>query len=115
MINLSNGCKCSDFIVFPKDWQSKSAKTTKDWYIKYRFYHPDYPQPKQVMVKGMNQFKQLSQRQEATKTALSQELDKLLNQAFNPFIKLNKNIVCSPFALEGKGLNDNDTVYFTDP
>lgn len=96
MINLPNGCKCSTISVHPKNWQSKSAKTTKDWYIKYRFYHPEYPQPKQVMVKGMNHFKQLSQRQEATKTALSQELDKLLNQAFNPFIKLNKSIVCSP-------------------
>ena len=96
MINLPNGCKCSTISVHPKNWQSKSAKTTTDWYLSYRFYHPDYPQPKQVMVKGMNHFKQLSQRQEATKTALSQELDKLLNQAFNPFIKLNKAIVGSP-------------------
>lgn len=95
MITLPNGCKCSSLSVYPKNWQSKSAKTTTDWYLSYRFYHPDYPQPKQVMVKGMNQFKQLSQRQEATKTALSQELDKLLNQAFNPFIKLNKAIVGS--------------------
>ena len=96
MINLPNGCKCSTISVHPKNWQSKSAKTTTDWYLSYRFYDPLFAKPKQVMVQGMNQFKTLTERQEATKNALSQELDKLLNQAFNPFIKLNKAIVGSP-------------------
>lgn len=90
MINLPNGCKCSKISVHPKNWQSKSAKTTTDWYLSYRFYHPEYPQPKQVMVKGMNHFKELSQRQEATKTLLSQELDKLLKQALLFFIYLRE-------------------------
>ena len=96
MINLPNGCKCSSLSVYPKNWQSKNASLKKEWYLSYRFYDPLFAKPKQVMVQGMNQFKTLTERQEATKTALSQELDKLLNQAFNPFIKLNKAIVGSP-------------------
>ena len=96
MINLPNGCKCSSLSVYPKNWQSKNASLKKEWYLSYRFYDPLFAKPKQVMVQGMNQFKTLTERQEATKNALSQELDKLLNQAFNPFIKLNKAIVGSP-------------------
>jgi len=78
MINLPNGYKCSTISVHPKNWQSKSAKTTTDWYLSYRFYHPDYPQPKQVMVRGMNQFKQLSQIQEACKLLDINLLDHLI-------------------------------------
>ncbi len=95
MINLPNNCYCSDFNVFPKNWKSKNAKTTVNWYIKYRFYDSKYQQPKQVMVKGMNQFKTLPERQQATSNALSLELDKLLNQGFNPFVKSNKFIAGS--------------------
>ena len=96
MINLPNGCKCSSLSVYPKNWQSKNASLKKEWYLSYRFYDPLFAKPKQVLVQGMNQFKTLTERQEATKNALSQELDKLLNQAFNPFIKLNKSILGSP-------------------
>ncbi|MCX6314982.1 MAG: site-specific integrase [Sphingobacteriales bacterium] len=85
MITLPNGCTCSKLSVYPKNWQAKNAKIATDWYIIYRFYDPRYPKPKQVMVKGMNQFKKLSERQEATKKALADELDKLVKGELNPF------------------------------
>jgi len=42
----------------------------------YQFYDSRYPELLQVMVKGMNQFKGLSERQQATKKFLEDELDK---------------------------------------
>ncbi|MEI9911741.1 MAG: hypothetical protein WDO71_20090 [Bacteroidota bacterium] len=87
MVNLPNGCSCSNLSVYPKNWQSKTAKVSFDWYIMYRFYDPKFQKPKQVMVKGMNQFKILPERQKATKNALSSEMDKLLKDGYNPLIK----------------------------
>ncbi len=87
MINLPNGCKCSTLNVFPKNWKSKQAKTHFDWYITYRFYDPQFPNPKLVKVKGMNQFKQLTDRQATVERILNEEVDKLVRLQFNPFIK----------------------------
>jgi site-specific recombinase XerC len=61
-----------------------------DWYFTYRFYDPRYPKPKQVMLKGMNQFKSLLARQEATKKSMAEELDRLVKEAYNPFSKATK-------------------------
>ena len=93
MITLPNGCSCSKISVYPKNWQSKNAKVKNDWYIMYRFYDPRYPKPRQVMVKGMNQFKRLSERQEATKKSLTVELDKLVKGELNPFNRASNNTV----------------------
>lgn len=91
MITLPNGCKCSKLSVTPKNWQAKNAKVNFDWFIMYRFYDPRYPKPKQVMVKGMNHFKTLLERQEATKKALANELDRLVKGEENPFKKALKS------------------------
>jgi len=88
MISLPNGCKCSSLSVYPKNWQSKNAKISFDWYIAYRFYDTQHEKPKLVRVKKMNQFKSLPERQEATKNALLIEMDKLIKEGYNPFIKL---------------------------
>lgn len=95
MITLPNGCTCSKLTVYPKNWQTKNAKITKDWFIKYRFYDPRYPMPKQVMVKRMNQYKSLQERQEATKSCLAEELDKLVNDGCNPFQRVTKAGICT--------------------
>ena len=60
MVNLPNGCKCIDFTVFPKNWHSKRASLKEGWYIKYRFYHPEYSQPKQIMVNSCIILRQLN-------------------------------------------------------
>src|SRR5688572_1608029 len=88
MITLPNACTCSNLSVHPKNWQRKNAKLSHDWYIKYRFYDPRYPKPKQVMVKGMNQYKNLSERQEATKACLAEELETLVKGDNNPFNRI---------------------------
>ena len=100
MISLPNGYSCSDFTVYPKNWQSKSARTNDNWYIKYRFYDPRFASPKQVMIKGMNQFKDLAGRQAATQKALDFEIGRLTKEGYNPFFKLvpnagNDNIINS--------------------
>lgn len=66
MIKLPNYCSCSELSVFPKNWKSKNARITINWYIKYRYYDPRLVQPRQVVLKGMNQFKNLVERQDAT-------------------------------------------------
>lgn len=91
MINLSNGCTCSNLSVHPKNWQSKNAKLSFDWYILYRFYDPKHERPKQVMLKGMNHFKTLPERQNATKNTLTLEMDRLIKEGYNPFTKSEKN------------------------
>lgn len=92
MITLPNGCRCSNPSVFPKNWQSKKAKITTNWYISYRFYDSRFPKPKLVMVKGMNRYKTMVERQQATQTLLAEELDKLLKGEQNPFIRLQNTL-----------------------
>ena len=41
MISLSNNCFCSVLSVYLKNWQSKNAKVSINWYINYRFYDPN--------------------------------------------------------------------------
>lgn len=89
MTTLPNGCKCSKLSVTPKNWQAKNAKVHEDWFIMYRFYDARFSKPKQVMVKGMNHYKSLLERQEATQKVLSEEMEKLVNGELNPF---NKNV-----------------------
>lgn len=88
MIKLPSGCSCSELSVFPRNWKTKNAKTSLKWYIKYRFYDPRFKDPKQIVLKGMNQFNALFERQEVTKSILTQEMDKLLKGGFNPFDKV---------------------------
>jgi hypothetical protein len=40
MINLPNGCRCSEFSVVPSNWQTKAANLKEKWYVYYRFYDP---------------------------------------------------------------------------
>ena len=90
-IQLPNGCSNSQLSVNPKDWQTKKAKIKQDWFIGYRFYDSRYPKPKQIMLKGMNAFKKLSERQEETRKLLEKEQEALKN-GFNPFNKKNAPI-----------------------
>lgn len=95
MISLPNNCYCSNLTVHPKNWLSKNAKISFDWYIMYRFYDPKIEKPKLIRVQGMNHFKTLSERQNATKNALTLEMDKLIKEGYNPFIKAQKSFSVS--------------------
>ncbi len=91
-IHLSDGNSHSTLTVTPKNWHTKKASLLKDWYILYRFYDSRYPKPKQVMIKGMNNFKSLQERQIETKLLLERELENLRN-GFNPFNKKSSLLI----------------------
>jgi integrase len=76
---LPNGCAHSELSVKPNDWHTKKAKVTTNWFIKYRFYDPNKPLPKQIMIKGMNSFKTLKERQAETKRLLNHEMEIVSN------------------------------------
>lgn len=84
-ILLPNGCACSEPKVIPKNWKAPNASVKKQWLIHYRFYDPEYPKPKQVKIKGMNEFKDLKARQAHTRDLLAQELELLKKQDYNPY------------------------------
>lgn len=90
MIILPLSCTCSDLKVYPKNWISAKVSIKKDWYVYYRFYdpvfkeNPTYKKGKLVVIKGMNQFKTIVERQKETQRIIEKELEKLKNGGFNP-------------------------------
>ena len=87
-IQLPNGCSHSQLSVNPKNWHTQKAKVNQVWYISYRFYDIRYPNPKQVVLKGMNLFNTLAEKQIETKKLLDKEYEFLKN-GFNPFDKMS--------------------------
>jgi integrase len=85
-IQLGGGNSHSSLSVSPKNWKTKKASIAKDWFILYRFYDSRFPKPKQIMLKGMNSFKNLQERQIETQKLLEKELA-ALKDGFNPFDK----------------------------
>jgi integrase len=86
MLTTPNGCLCSKLSVFPKNWEKGKPDISRPWYISYRFYDPERPKPKQVIIKGMNVYNTLPERRAATQALLANEKDLLFNKGYNPFI-----------------------------
>lgn len=99
MNQLPFSCYCSDLKVHPKNWQSPKVSLKKDWYVYYRFYDPafkDIPKFKKgklVIIKGMNQFKTITERQIDTQLTLTNEMVRLKNNAFNPITSKDTNTI----------------------
>lgn len=87
---LPNGCTCSDLSVNPKNWQSLKASTKKPWYVFYRFYDPNFKNDpkfkkgKLKLIKTMNRFSNLVERQDAVRVILEDEWGLLKNNSYNP-------------------------------
>ena len=96
---LPNRCSVSELSVSPNDWHTKKAKVTINWFIKYRFYDPKHPSPKQVMIKGMNSFKSLKERQDETKRLIALEVD-LLHNGYNPYDKTVTELIVPTTLIE---------------
>ncbi|SEB52569.1 hypothetical protein SAMN04489761_1216 [Tenacibaculum sp. MAR_2009_124] len=69
--NLINGCSSTFPAVTPKSWKTgNKILLQRDWIIHFYFKDPNflrkYPSGKQVRIKGMNEFKTLGERCEAT-------------------------------------------------
>jgi len=99
MIKLPFECYCSDLKVHPKNWQSPKASMKKDWYVYYRFYDPSFKENpkfrkgKLVIIKGMNQYKAIQDRQTDTRLVIGEEVGRLKNTAYNPITNKNIEIV----------------------
>ena len=91
MVNLPNGCYCSQLSVHPQNWERSRPSLKSDWYIHYRFYDPlfkndpRYKKGKQRIIKaGINQFKTVEERQDAVRIVIRRELHYLQEEGFNP-------------------------------
>lgn len=91
MMLLPNGCTCSEPTVYPANWTTGGAKLLEvKWYIQYWFRDPafkeQWPNGRPCKIKGMNEFKTLSERREATKLLLQQQVQ-ILKEGYNPIRK----------------------------
>ena len=91
MIQLPNGCRRSEFNIFPANWKTLKAKITETWYFDCRFIDPEqlrrFPKGKLIRIKGgMNRFKTIEERRTALETKL-QELEELFKSGYNPIQK----------------------------
>jgi integrase len=85
MISLPHDCKCSELTVTPKDWKTcKSSALARNWHIQYYFYDNALNKRKFLLVKGMNRFKTLQERREATSQLIENELYLLKENGYNP-------------------------------
>lgn len=84
-----NGCYYTQPSIYPKDWKTGGLKSLElTWKIQYYFFDPSYenkyPYGKSIIVKGMNEFKSLSERREATQIILKDEIH-YLDRGYNKF------------------------------
>jgi hypothetical protein len=97
MIQLKNGCARSEMKVLPKGWnidstnasdKVKSRLLKTKWKIYYRYYDPVFKDKKEwgqlILIRGMNDCKDLAARQDATKVLMQDELDSIDEKLFNP-------------------------------
>jgi len=91
MLQLPNGCYCSNLTVHPSNWKRITASVKKDWRIQYRFYDPmqkeKYPKGMLRLVKGMNRYKNQAERKQATENMIRIEMDILTTEGYNPITK----------------------------
>ena len=67
----------------------------RNWHIQYYFYDTSIKKRKFVLVKGMNRFKTLIERREATTQLIENELHNLKDKGYNP--------ITGKFLIEGFG------------
>lgn len=85
---LFHGCARSEIKVLPSNWQSDKARTIIPWKIYYRFYDPATKGTKnwgkQIPLYGMNEYKDLAERQKITEALINQEKELLDEKGYNP-------------------------------
>jgi site-specific recombinase XerC len=89
MLQLPNGCSCSEPSVFPKNWKSTSASVKKSWYIQYYFHDPAYKTKYKngclkIIKNNINRFKTAAERREAIQITLDELLMMLQYEGYNP-------------------------------
>ncbi len=99
MKQLPNNCYCSDFSVYPNNWDKAGASTKKDWYIQYYFHdpafknHSRYRYGKLCIVKGnLNRYKLLADRRKYVPVVIQAE-EEALGLGYNPITAKKKNFL----------------------
>lgn len=92
MILLPHGCSCSEPAVNPKNWATgPKYLLNKKWRIHYYFRDPEfkdkYPYGKLISIRGMNGYKTLEERRQATQLLIDEEIYLLKSQGYNPITK----------------------------
>ena len=104
MLRLPNNCRCTgtpgilekgtpdQLPVYPANWKSSKAKVNLTWYIKYRFYDDNLNQEKQVVIKGMNDYTTLKEKQDAVEALMEEELYEIKIKGFNKITGLYSEV-----------------------
>ena len=86
MKNLNFGCRRSDFLFSPPDFETISKTTNSDWFVMCRFYEPNQEKPF-VYKRKINKFKSLTDRKKIMKLLKSEMQDLLDKKDYNPRTK----------------------------
>ena len=84
-----NGCYYTEPSIYPKNWKS-GGLTSLDlvWKIQYYYFDPghsnDYPYGKSIIIKGMNDIRDLHKRRAVTEIILEEEIG-YLKRGYNKF------------------------------
>lgn len=84
MIHITPSTMVSKFVIHPKNWDTKAASIDTKWYIYYRFTDEILGKSKQVLIKGMNKYRDRRTRQRVTKELLKMEEELLFQKYYNP-------------------------------
>src|SRR5580765_1007047 len=86
MIQLPNNCRAGKMSVFPPNWNTPAADPNIKWYISYYFYDDNLKKSKKIIIKGMNRFTLLKEKQNAVDQLLKEEKEN--NElGYNPITK----------------------------
>lgn len=109
MIQLPNGCYCSEIKIHPTNWKKGGkALLDEEWYAYYRFYDPYYKDDpklkkgKLVIQRGLKKFAELEERREAASILIEEITQTLKVQGYNPITSMcrtltgNKNFIINP-------------------
>ena len=70
MLQLINNCRVGKISVSPNNWQTSK-------------YDDTLKKSKKVIIKGMNNYKTLSEKRDAVKILIEDELDLIQNKGYN--------------------------------
>lgn len=85
---LPNGCECTTPQITPKNWKKGGKELLlKDWRVQYYFYD-EKGKKHQIRKKGMNEFKTLRDRREATQLIYDEICKMLFQEGYNPITKI---------------------------
>jgi len=85
-ILLPNGCSMSKPSVNPKNWLTGGKSVINQrWRIQYYFYNENFDK-KLVVVKGMNSYRDLTERRNVTKLLIENEIE-INKKGYNHFLK----------------------------